>query len=94
ITVDDFPIAVCNVSEWNVTVDTTITFYGNGSWDPDGSITNYTWNFTDVVEDTYYYVSIVNYTFTEVGDYTIILQVTDNDGQVTSYEQFIRVRSS
>jgi parallel beta-helix repeat protein len=58
-------------------VNSSITFDGSNSSDPDGTISNYYWEFGDDSTGT---GIKVNHTYTEVGNYTVILRVTDNNG--------------
>jgi len=57
----------------------SITFSGSNSYDSDGIITNYTWNFGDGKEG---YGEITTHKYSETGSYLIILTVTDNDGDI------------
>lgn len=64
-----------------VFVGEVVTFDGSGSYDPDGEIVSYEWNFGDGS-----YGSGVNptHTYTAVGTYEVTLTVTDNSGAVDS----------
>jgi PKD repeat protein len=63
-----------------VTVGATVTFDGSGSSDADGTIDNYTWEFTyDGVAEELYDES-PTFDFDIVGTYTVTLTVTDDDG--------------
>ncbi|HEC81690.1 MAG TPA: PKD domain-containing protein, partial [Thermoplasmatales archaeon] len=57
-------------------VNQTIVFYGSGSYDPDGVIVNYTWNFGD--NHTSYEMN-PSHAYTKEGVFTVTLTVTDND---------------
>jgi PKD repeat protein len=57
----------------------SITFSGTNSYDSDGTITNYTWNFGDGKEG---YGEITKHKYSETGSYLIMLTVTDNDGGI------------
>ena len=57
----------------------SITFSGSNSFDSDGIITNYTWNFGDGNEG---YGEITTHKYSETGSYLIMLTVTDNDGGI------------
>lgn len=68
-----------------------LTFDGTNSYDPDGKIVNYTWNFMDgnISHD-----SFTMHSFADDGIYKVTLTVTDNDGMtdtatinVTVYNQ-------
>jgi len=58
-------------------IDTAVTFNGSGSYDPDGTIISYDWDFGDNLTG-----SGVNpsHTYTDPGIYTVNLTVTDNAG--------------
>jgi PKD repeat protein len=55
----------------------TVNFDASGSYDPDGSIVSYTWNFGDGATGT---GSAVGHTYTSGNIYIVSLTVTDNDG--------------
>jgi PKD repeat protein len=56
---------------------TKVTFDGSGSYDPDGNITSYKWNFGD---NTTGEGKIVHHTYSKDGTYTVTLNVTDDFG--------------
>lgn len=60
-------------------IEEEITFNGSRSYDPDGNITSYEWNFGDGITGS---GQIVNHTYYNPGDYTVILTVIDNDGAI------------
>jgi TolB protein len=55
----------------------TCSFDGSNSSDPDGTITNYAWNFGDGTTSS---GSTVSHTYATAGTYPITLTVTDNGG--------------
>jgi len=61
-------------------VPLTVNFDGSDSYDPDGTIVLYEWDFEDdgTVDDT---GATASHEYTEVGDYTARLTVTDNDNR-------------
>ena len=73
------PVAILNVSNTTAYVNQTITFDASNSYDPDGYIVNYEFNFSDgtIVSGN---TSIVEHAFSDPGNYTVSLVVTDNDG--------------
>jgi PKD repeat protein len=58
-------------------VDQPITFDASASYDDDGWLISYDWDFGDDTTDS---GMVVDHVFTEVGSYTVSLTVTDNDG--------------
>ena len=67
------------VFNWNRNVpdaDELVTFSTKGSWDPDGTIVGYSWDFGDGSSGT---GETINHSFSSDGFYTISLTLTDND---------------
>jgi PKD repeat protein len=58
----------------------TVRFDGTGSYDPDGSVSAYSWTFGDGSYGTGYAVS---HTYGRAGTYSAGLVVTDNDGRTS-----------
>jgi len=72
------PIAQIEIiSEEDLIINETISFDASGSYDPDGVIVNYLWNFDDGNMSTL--VKLVH-SYPQSGNYTVILTVTDDDG--------------
>jgi carboxypeptidase T len=63
-----------------VTVGAEVTLDGTDSSDLDGTIENYTWAFTYDGEPEEAYDETATFTFEIVGNYTVTLTVTDDDG--------------
>jgi len=59
------------------TAPLTVTFVGSNSYDPDGVIASYLWNFGDGTTST---LSNVSHTYSSAGTYNASLTVTDNSG--------------
>ena len=59
-----------------------IHFNASGSYDPDGSIVSYFWDFGDGTNATG--VSVVEHAYADAGDYNVTLTVTDDDGAFSS----------
>ena len=57
------------------------TFGGSGSYDPDGTVVSYDWDFGDDTTDS---GETVSHTFNDSGVYTVTLTVTDNQGATGS----------
>jgi mono/diheme cytochrome c family protein/chitodextrinase len=70
------PTAVISAPQ-TAQVNETVVFDGSGSYDPDGTINSYDWNFGDGNTAT---GAVTNNTFTTAGTYTVTLTVTDADG--------------
>jgi PKD repeat protein len=68
-----------------------ITFNSTGTYDPDGTITNYTWDFGD---NFISYAENPIHSYSKQGNYTVILIVTDNDNlkDLTTTKAIIRDR--
>jgi PKD repeat protein len=69
------PIAEAN-GPYIVFINQTVNFSSNGSYDPDGNITNYTWYFGD---NNTSYLENPTHIYSQPGNYTVILTVRDND---------------
>jgi len=70
----------------------TITFDASSSYDPDGEITSYKWDFGDgwsFESET----GTVTHSYSSAGDYTVTLTVRDNDGAINTSTMTIRVSS-
>jgi len=70
------PVAVAGLDAVIITFENH-TFDGSRSYDPDGSIKNYTWNFGD---GTLSNRAVDVHYWSDNGTYTVTLLVTDNDG--------------
>lgn len=71
------PTAVINYSPTNPDTGTAVDFDAINSFDDDGSITSYEWDFGDGTTAT---GETVTHTYDTADEYTVILTVTDNDG--------------
>ncbi len=88
------PVAVAKPKYQIVHVGEEAWFYGNESYDPDGYIVNYTWDFGDGASG---YGEMVSHIYSTPGNYSCMLTVMDNDGltdsdwcSVTVLEQMIK----
>ena len=78
--VNQQPVAVLE-GDATATVGAQATFTGASSYDPDGSITNYTFNFGDGTGDQDNGTDpVINHTFTSANTFTVVMTVTDNLG--------------
>jgi RHS repeat-associated protein len=70
-----------------------ITFDASFSYDPDGFITNYQWDFDDG-NVTNISNPIITHTYNSVGDFSVTLTVTDNNGNHDSISKTIPVSTT
>jgi PKD repeat protein len=70
------PVAVATATPSSGTAPLTVTFSGAGSYDADGSIASYLWNFADGTAGGV----TTSRTYTTPGNYTAMLTVTDSGG--------------
>jgi PKD repeat protein len=75
------PVAFFTESAENVYVDETISFNAAESYDPDGAIVSYSWDFGD--GNTATGISVFH-SYADDGLYRVTLTVTDNDGATDS----------
>jgi PKD repeat protein len=76
ISIRPFPAAKFTHSPQEPYIYKMVTFNASSSYDPDGEIVNYTWDFGD---GNISYGEITNHTYFEPGSYEVNLTVTDND---------------
>jgi len=75
------PVALFTESAHAVRVNETIYFNASASYDPDGTIVNYFWNFGDGTNAT---GVTTEHAYDGAGNYTVTLTVTDNNGGTDS----------
>ncbi|MCC7376889.1 MAG: PKD domain-containing protein [Verrucomicrobiales bacterium] len=73
------PIAVASASPTSGTAPLAVNFDAAGSFDQDGSVTSYLWDFGDGTSAS---GATAAHTYLNLGTYTAILTVTDDDGLV------------
>jgi hypothetical protein len=71
------PVAVAQVSPNPANINTDVTFDGSGSYDNDGQVASYLWDFGDGNTGT---TATVTHQYTQTGNYNYSLTVTDNQG--------------
>ena len=82
------PVAAMQLSSSSGEAPFTVEFNASISTDSDGEVISYEWNFGDAATATGVSTS---HTYTEVGEYTITLIVTDNDGATGQVSDTITV---
>ena len=75
------PVAAFTESAHTVDTSEVIYFDASGSYDPDGTIVSYKWDFGDGTTGT---GVTVQHSYPENGAYTVTLTVTDDDGAINS----------
>ena len=83
------PIANFTYSPLKPLVSEEITFNASASFDPDGHIVSYYWNFGDGSPVSH--GEIVPHSYSVAGDYTVTLTVTDNGGAINSTSMMVKV---
>jgi len=73
------PVAEAN-GPYSVTVENPVYFSSEGSYDPDGSVVAYEWDFGDETENSF--EQNPSHTYSTAGTYTVTLTVTDNENAV------------
>jgi PKD repeat protein len=82
------PIAAFDYSPKPATTNQTLTFNGSSSYDPDGSVVNWAWDFG---EPPLASGPIVTHTYMSPGNYTVTLTVTDNNATNNSTSKVVPV---
>jgi len=85
------PNAAFTFSPSSPQVGESVSFNGQSSSDPDGSVVAYEWNFDDGATAT---GALVSHSFTATGTYDVTLTVRDDDGATDSVTHSVTVRAS
>lgn len=81
------PIAVIDATPLSGKAPLSVHFSGTRSHDEDGSISSYGWNFGDSKSAT---GATADHTYTQSGEYRVILTVSDNQGYTSTSSVTIR----
>jgi len=79
VIINGAPVALFTMSPESIETGDIITFDASDSYDPDGSIVSYLWDFGDGTTAT---DATVNHAYAENGIYTVTLTITDNYGAI------------
>jgi len=85
------PVASFTYSPSFPIVGETVVFNASASYDPDGTISSYRWNFGDGNVTTVTVPTIIH-VYNAFGNYTVSLTLTDNDGSTSTTTQVVRIR--
>jgi PKD repeat protein/ABC-type transport system substrate-binding protein len=77
-----------------VTVGASVALDGSGSTDSDGTIVNWTWEFTYESDAKELFGETVAFDFDVVGTYTVTLTVTDDDGATDTDTMVVTVETT
>ena len=77
--------------DFTIIVTELATFDGSGSFDLDGDITGFEWDFGDGSSDSD--SPVVTHIYTTAGTFTVTLTVTDNDGKQATDQAIITVQT-
>ena len=83
------PVAIANAHVTSGRAPLSVNFTGSESYDPDGAIINYAWDFGDGSGDT---SANPAHDYVATGTYIAVLTVTDNQGSANSAQVEIVVR--
>jgi len=84
------PIAITDGPYFGI-IDENITFNASESYDPDGNIINYTWDFGD---GNLGYGDIVYHNYSAIGNYTVVLTVKDDNNSIGNDVTYSNITTS
>jgi len=88
--VNNPPVAQASIDPLLAPVGTVFTFDGSASYDENGTIVSYDWDFGD---GTTGYGETTTHVYTSAGTYTVTLTVTDNDGATDTDTAIVTVQT-
>jgi PKD repeat protein len=83
------PIALANPDHQTIYIGEDAWFSGNSSYDPDGYLVSYLWDFGDGSTGN---GTVVTHSYNSLGNYTVTLTVIDNEGSTDSDTCTVTVR--
>jgi parallel beta-helix repeat protein len=86
-----YPVAIFTYTPPQPIENLPATFNASKSYDPDGIIISYKWDFGDGTPIVEINQSITTHTFTKAGTYLVTLTVKDNDGLTNSTSKSVKV---
>ena len=89
-TTNQAPVPAVEISTLSANTNTSISFNGTNSYDPDGSITAYRWDFGD---GNFAYQRSATHSYASAGSYKVSLRVTDNNNQNAYGSRTITVKA-
>ena len=88
---NQIPIAVLSASPTDVEVGETVTFDGSSSYDPDGTIEYYWFDFGDGFDSGWVRSSTYLWSYTDYGEYYAKVRVKDNHGLTSDWSDPIKI---
>jgi PKD repeat protein len=88
--VNSAPRAIITIAKTTGYAPLTLAFDGSGSTDSDGTISEYLWDFDDGFTSQ---SASVDHIFSDLGSYTVVLTVTDDDGATSSTQVNIDIHA-
>jgi len=85
------PVAVAGANVTSGVAPLAVNFSSQGSYDPDGTIASYVWNFGDGTSST---LANPSHTYSTAGNFAATLTVTDNSGATSSSSVSISVQQA
>ncbi len=85
------PVAVANLSTHDAVIGQNINFDASDSYDNDGQVTSYLWNFGDGSTSNQ---KIIDHSYSQKNKYTYTLNVTDNEGATDQTDGEINVKDT
>lgn len=86
---NQWPVANVDANVTSGDVPATIVFSSNGSYDPDGSIASYSWDFDDGTTSS---EPNPTHTYQIAGDFVVTLTVTDDSGETSHNSIFLKIQ--